>query len=602
MSNPSTEQMAVINDTSRIRLVRAAPGSGKTWLVGEIIRRELQDWSNPGGIAALSFTRVGGDEIRKAVGYDLDSPHFVGTLDAFLFKYIVKPFWNKMHSNYAKARLVPAESGVEKWTKMPDGTSLEVSKNNYNLLKITYNGLDNRGNEILTYKNKYGQGFEIISGGPFDWICNQKRKFVQNSGWMTHADVALCSYRILSDPKYGKIVSAQLEKRFPFLIVDEMQDTGFFAGKTIMELLQKSTGMRALLVGDPNQAIYEFNGATPQLFNTFKSIGAETPLEISRRCPSNISTLANNLIPNSIKASGNDTGKNILITYSDFERDVPELITKLKETYNGKEVGFLTRLNKTVYCLKNDKNKEFSKIGCPALTHMSMAVQAFYRGDNVKAFGFAESCISLWLFHYEGVDESQLESKKIQSGDWKHLVVVCLLECVKIDESLSYEQWQKEAGIKIEFLVGDYLPELKTGLKTLKPTACNDDKTRKKKGLDDQMSLFFPSNRNRDEGSVLRTIHSAKGETHDATVLIIPPIGRGKSQNPSDIWWSQNAADEEEKRIAYVAITRSRKDFYLVVPNVVAQNFYQRQYDFYNLFDVKKISDFVPEKNIWDYF
>ena len=68
-----------------MHVVRAVPGSGKTWLVAELIKKQLGEWpTRTSGIAALSFTRVGGDEIRKAIGYELGHPHFVGTIDAFL--------------------------------------------------------------------------------------------------------------------------------------------------------------------------------------------------------------------------------------------------------------------------------------------------------------------------------------------------------------------------------------------------------------------------------------------------------------------------------------------------------------------------------------
>lgn len=598
MSKPSPEQEKIITDTSRIRLVRAAPGSGKTWLVGEIIRHELEKWSLSGGIAALSFTRVGGEEIRKAVGYELDLPHFVGTLDSYLFKYIVKPFWNKVHPDYAPPRLIPAECGAEKWTKMPDGTKLDVSQKNYNLLKITYNGLDNYGREILTYKNNHGNGFEIISGNQFDWIREVKRDFIKKSGWMTHADVALSAYQILSNIRYGTIISNILEKKFPFIIIDEMQDTGFFAGKTVMQLLQTNSNMRALLVGDPNQAIYEFNEATPQLFNQFQALGSELPLDKSRRCPSNITQLANSLIPNSIKENGLNSGKNIIITYSNFEKDIPKIISKCNEMHKGRKIKFITRLNKTVYKLKDDDNKELKKLGCPALTHMSLAVQSFFRGNNVKAYGLAEACISLWLFQYEGISEEDLNNRKISPNDWKQLIVSCLLDCAKIDETLTYENWQKEAGVKIEENVKNFSSLFKQKIKKLKPTACEDQKKRKKNERDVQMSLFFPSKRRKTEENSLQTIHSVKGETHDITVLIIPPIGKGKSQCPSDVWWSNSSTDEEEKRIAYVAITRSRQDFYLIVSLEVAQNLYQKQNDFYKLFDVKNISDFIPKFSI----
>lgn len=594
MPEPSPEQQQIIDDTSRIRIVRAAPGSGKTWLVGQIIKKELETWNKPGGIAALSFTRVGGEEIRNAVGYELSLPHFVGTLDSFLFRYIVRPFWNKIHPDYAKPRLIPAESGAEKWTKAPDGESLIHSRKGYNLLKITYSGLDYYNNEILTYRNKYGQGYEIISG-EFDWIRNVKRKFIQKSGWMTHADVALCSYRILSNSFLGETVSKIIAQRFSFIVVDELQDTGFFAGKTLLELLKQSVNIKALLVGDPNQAIYEFNGATPSLFNRFKAMGTEFPLETSRRCPKSIVSIANFLIPGAMKPNDKENGKNILISYSDFEKDIPNLIAELNNQYPSQNIKYITRLNKTIYSLSKKKNKELTTLGCPALTLMSQAVQAFYQGNNVKALNLAESSISLWLFNYEGISKEELSTKQVIYDDWKGLVASCLLDSVKTDETLTYEKWQIEAGAKIEekIIRSSFIKNIPQ--KHLKPINYKTD--RKKKGCDEQMTFFFPSLRKKVDEPSFQTIHSVKGQTHDVTVLIIPPIGNGKNRCPSDLWWSENSNDDEERRIAYVAMTRSRKDFYMVVSKETLQNLKTKRPTFYDCFEVMNIEDFAPAPN-----
>ena len=598
MPEPSPEQQQIIDDTSRIRIVRAAPGSGKTWLVGKIIQKELESWNQPGGIAALSFTRVGGEEIRNATGYELTLPHFVGTLDSFLFRYIIKPFWNKIHPNYAKPRLVPAECGAEKWTKTPDGDDLIRSKKGYNLLKITYKGLDSYNNEILTYKNQHGQGYETISE-EFDWIRKVKRTFVQKSGWMTHADVALYSYRILTDASQGKKISNLISQKFPFIVIDELQDTGFFAGKTILQLLEQAINIKALLVGDPNQAIYEFNGATPSLFDQFSKLNKPHNLTESRRCPQSIVSLANCLIPDAMNSNGDKNGINTLIIYSNFEKDIPELITKLNKQYSYQNIKYITRLNKTIYDFGKKQKKDLSTLGCPALTHMSHAVQAFYQGNNVKAFGLAESAISLWLFNYEGISEEDLSINQVIYDDWKELIVSCLLECVRIDESLTYEKWQTEAGAKIEEKIKNNSLKIIIPTKHLKPT--NYKKNRNKKCCDDQMTIFFPSIRKKTDVPSLQTIHSVKGQTHDATVLVIPPISRGKSRCPSDLWWSEELKDNEERRIAYVALTRSRKDFYLVVSKDSAQNLENKQPTFFNYFEVKEIEDFIPKPKITDF-
>ncbi len=110
------EQREILTNSARIRVVRATPGSGKTSLVAELIRQELEIWNpSTAGIAALSFTRIGGDEIRKALGHDLGHPHFVGTIDAFLFRYVVRPFLRRCFPDFADPRLIPGEWGAEHW-------------------------------------------------------------------------------------------------------------------------------------------------------------------------------------------------------------------------------------------------------------------------------------------------------------------------------------------------------------------------------------------------------------------------------------------------------------------------------------------------------
>ena len=118
MREPTAEQQAVLECEARIRVIRAVPGSGKTWLVAEYIRREIGSWSSATcGIAAMSFTRVGGDEIRRAVGRELGHPHYVGTIDAFLYRYVIRPFLAKVRPDIRSPHLIPADWSPSSWGK-----------------------------------------------------------------------------------------------------------------------------------------------------------------------------------------------------------------------------------------------------------------------------------------------------------------------------------------------------------------------------------------------------------------------------------------------------------------------------------------------------
>ena len=89
------EQMAFLDAEGKIVLC-AVPGSGKTFIVAKKLLKYLNAWPlSHRGVAALSFTNVASDEIKRQTS-ELSSrfasvsyPHFIGTLDSFI---------NKLHS------------------------------------------------------------------------------------------------------------------------------------------------------------------------------------------------------------------------------------------------------------------------------------------------------------------------------------------------------------------------------------------------------------------------------------------------------------------------------------------------------------------------
>src|SRR5664280_334762 len=71
----------------------ACPGSGKTRAGGVRVARLDSDGRR---VAACSYTNVGVEQIRRIVSGDLGRvlapQHFIGTLHAFLLRYVVYPF------------------------------------------------------------------------------------------------------------------------------------------------------------------------------------------------------------------------------------------------------------------------------------------------------------------------------------------------------------------------------------------------------------------------------------------------------------------------------------------------------------------------------
>ena len=79
-------------------VVRACPGSGKTYSVAARLAHKISNWeSKYQGIATLSFTNIAWQEIEKQVSdfgtrTPIDYPHFLGTIDSFVNRFIFLPF------------------------------------------------------------------------------------------------------------------------------------------------------------------------------------------------------------------------------------------------------------------------------------------------------------------------------------------------------------------------------------------------------------------------------------------------------------------------------------------------------------------------------
>lgn len=602
MRTPTDEQQAVLDDASRIRVVRAAPGSGKTWLVAELIRGQLAGPAMPrSGIAALSFTRVGGEEIRQAVGHDLSHPHFVGTLDSFLFRYVVRPFAQQVLGFKRPPRLIPAESVPEHWKKGPGSTSLDCrgaggqQAKTYNLFEICYTGEDSNG-LVMACPKPYQAGFEPVSVADSRLVLAAKKHWWVNLGWLTHADAALIASELMTHSTHGASICACLAKRFSLVVVDEFQDTGYFLSKCVRTLLETPTS-RGVLVGDPDQAIYEFNGARPDLFAACDTLSGAKALTLttSLRCPSAIAATATHLKDSSgpLQAMSGSAGQTILVPYANAETDVLAAVAAVKATSKDKHVRVITRWNKTVHQLMSGKSEEIKSLRCPALVHLARGVQYLRQGDQSRALASARACVDIAVFEREGLSNEELQEKAVDSVAWKAVAVRCLLKALRIDSALSMQAWQVAAGklLDVEIQAFPLPPGTTFTAGHLKPHNLTGTNRTKAKA-DTPFSSFAPvkqaSNLAASSFSI-ETVHAVKGQTHDITIVVWPETKPLKC--PSKTWWSSNADEREERRIAYVAMTRAKGALILCVPAASHARLLSAQQNFCDSFMRSTVAD-----------
>ena len=598
MRVPTAEQQTVLNDNARIRVVRASPGSGKTTLVGMLIRKELENWPGTGGgIAALSFTRVGGQEIRKELGYDIDFPHVVGTIDAFIFRYIVRPFLQKAHPDWAAPRLIPADWSPNQWSKARGGAPWIYrgaggrQAESYNLFDVCFIGED-EDEVVIAYPRPFLGGVTRVGANDRAGLFQAKSESWRRYGWLTHSDASLVACSLLSDAQFGATIRSLVLRRFPLLIVDELQDTGFFLGKSVQILLGEASA-RAVLVGDPNQAIYEFNGARPQLFAAFEAIrgASRLPLGQSQRCQASIVAVATHLKESEdpFESAAQNNGRAFLVRYADMAIDVARIASCVRHRQPVAVSKVVARQSKIVEVLTSRSAKEAKSLHCPALNHMHRAVLEFRQGHNARGLANARAALDLAVLGYEGVTDDELQGHGIDSNQWKALAVSCLLTCNSLATNCTFYEWQTAAGgVLDEVVAALVLPAaLPYEAGRLRPT--------RHVGYDVLCSRLLPLGPgvgNALAGIPVQTVHSVKGETHDVTMFVCPKPPR-LDRCPSVVWWSANPEDHEERRIAYVAMTRTRGDLIVCVSEDCYQRLRDSQAAFAGAFQCMTVDEFI---------
>ncbi len=590
MNGPTPEQQAVLEANDRVRIVRAAPGCGKTWLVAEAIRRTLASWTGSGGIAALSFTNVGGNEIRRAVGHDLAHPHFVGTLDSFVYRYIVRQFAHILDPTFRRLRLVAADTAdsikfdARASTFLPD----YAAKQPVSLFDVSFTG--GIKDQAMLAVRKWGQAIPL---SPTDNKLARaaKLKMWASHSWMSHSDVTYIAAAIFRDTQHGERIRQLLISRFPFLVVDELQDTGWYLSEVIRDLLGVKDS-KGLLVGDPDQAIYQFNGARPELFDTFAKIpnSREFSVRKSLRCPSAITAVANHLRSGNVAVEprDGDVGSASLIVTDDPAAALNEIRAVLGARTDGEVHNIISRGNDAVDELDGGKLPETPGFLSRPLTMAHQAVRHLIAGRSRKAIEAAKGCLLYVVANQPAPPEDLMTKIGIEPHQLRMAAARLLDFGRPANAAESCWSWGERMKAAILKAINDQgwtrLDGEPAAIKSC-PKTLKDEKV--------ALTLQKPAVASAQGNKIhARTVHAVKGETHHTTILYVPKPA-GKRKCVSDSWWSNDVAVGEERRIAFVAATRSRRDFVMCVSPVTAKNLQSTRTQFYQCFRIMTARDYI---------
>ena len=620
LNSLNNQQKLAVSNTEGPLQVLAGAGSGKTKVLTSRIAYLIQQKKCFGQqILCVTFTNKAASEMRERVLKLVNSKSV-----AFPWLGTFHSICNKMLRKNAEAvglkpnfTIIDTLDQIKLIKNILSAENIDIKKNPPKQIAFHIDQWKNKAllPEQVKLKN---QEFNLVNALKVYKIY-QKRLLVMNC--VDFGDLILHVVTIL---KKFEDIKKIYQRNFKYILVDEFQDTNYVQNLWLQLLTSEKKNI--CVVGDDDQSIYSWRGAEVKNILEFKNNYQNTQtikLEQNYRSTENILNSATSLISNNedrleknIWSELGDGEKVKIKSYFDGISEatgISDIIEQnLSKKFKLNEISILVR----AAFQTREFEERFIKIGLPyriigglkfyerseikdALGYLRLINQSsddisFERiinnpkrsiGDSSikKIHDFArEKDLSLFDASQEILKENILKPKTIQNLksflvnmiSWKQkskdIDHISLLEIV-LDES-GYSSMLKnertpEADARLE-----NLKELKSSMKNY--SSLNE--------FLENISLQTAIDEEWDGEKInIMTIHSAKGLEFDAVFL--PGWEEGLFPHQKSI--DEKGADgiEEERRLAYVAITRAKKELFISFAN--QRKFYGRQndnYDFYS--------------------
>jgi superfamily I DNA/RNA helicase len=227
-------------------LLLACPGSGKTRAAAARVTKIARTRGQK--VAACSYTNVGAERIASMLEQPLEPDHFVGTVHTLLLRYVVYPF-----AYLAGAKRGPALRHGE-WP------TLMVYGDHKQRIALDAFRFDPAGNVVLADQPRSVKGTpEEILASIEDEVRARKRGFFTKAGVLSADDAMWVALSLLR----GHVQLARaVASRFDEILIDEAQDTSELQLACIAELKKAGTLRSLVLIGDLEQSIFSFQGAS----------------------------------------------------------------------------------------------------------------------------------------------------------------------------------------------------------------------------------------------------------------------------------------------------------------------------------------------------
>ena len=466
--------------------------------------------------------------------------------------------------------------------------------------------------QISSYKDKLMSAEEVAAEIPANTKAQLISKIyttyanrLKTAGAMDFDDLIFHTVKLLQNDAEAR---EYYQNRFRYVVVDEYQDTSV-AQFHLVRLLAGGTN-NVCVVGDDDQSIYKFRGATIENILNFEKVfaGAKTiRLEQNYRSTANILNAANSVIKNNMGRKGktlwteSGDGEKIhhytAINEQDEASHIADIIGEhLREGASLKDHAVLYRMN----AQSNPIETYFARAGIP---YRIVGGQRFFDRKEVKDIN---SYLAVIVNPRDDVRLRRIinePARKIGATTIEKIgelaagkgvpmmeVIAHVREYPELQRAAAalerfYEMYRELCDLSVseplDVFVGDVIA--KTGYEAMLKAMKEEGETRRENlgqlvssiktyadqnGEDATLSGFLEEvalisdldSYDDDADSVtMMTIHSAKGLEFPYVFV----VGMEDGIFPGDMAKYNEEDMEEERRLCYVAITRAKKELYL---------------------------------------
>tara|TARA_A100001035_G_scaffold99777_1_gene78133 strand:+ start:1030 stop:3063 length:2034 start_codon:yes stop_codon:yes gene_type:complete len=597
LKNLNESQKNAVTHLEGPLLIVAGAGSGKTKvLTSRIAHIIAQKKAFPNQILAVTFTNKAAKEMQnrvsKILGAEATGLSWLGTFHSICAKLLRKHASAvNLNSNFT---IIDVDDQIRLIKNICKAENIDIKELSPRYVLAIIDKWKNKGqypNEVkINQKDIYEK--TIL---PVYKIYQQK---LNDLNVCDFGDLILHAVKILENHEDIREIYS---KNFKYILVDEYQDTNYIQSRWLNLLTSKNKNL--CCVGDDDQSIYSWRGAEIKNFLEFDKIYDDTKvirLEQNYRSTQNILSVASNLISN----NQNRVGKTLITEMEDGELiklncfkngkeeaiGISDEIEKIKKEYSLNEIAILVR----AIFQTREFEERFLKIGLPyriiggtkfyeraeikdCVSYLRIINQdkddlAFERVVNNPKRSVGDSSLkSIHEFAKKEKFNLEFASRKLIEKNMikpkARLGLMNFLNCLsKWRNDLNNKKYNHVKLLQIVLDESGYSSMLKN-----KKDLENENRLENIKELLNAMkefdnldsflehvSLATSVDQDWDGQKInMMTMHAAKGLEFDAVFL--PGWEEGLFPHQKSIEEKGQNGLEEERRLAYVGITRARK-------------------------------------------